>query len=244
MKKILGYLLLGLLVAVVYGTYTYFLACGGSPEEVVLSNTNTVLGVSSHGNISDGSYTNYTTLEGINEAGASDLFTITASQIKPTELYIRKGWVSPIQQESRRSGRRRRRQVDVEIPLYSEFSLTKREYVTPIYAITLADGKEIGAVIDSKYISMLEKGESVTLPIGKRLELSNELSAFFADPLNGGAQISSVYYALNDSWFAANASDIERNAIIYAVIVAVVLGGLLYYFAGNLLFDKKDEDED
>ena len=236
MKKILGFIAVAALMCATYGTYVYFAANGGSPKEQTLSQ-GTKTRDEVIGNISDGTFPNYTSVAQVQDA--SGVFTVTAKGVESTEILMRKGWVDRVQQEIKKVGRRRRT-TNVEIPLYSKssiFTINKREHKTPLYIITLEDGSKMGAAIDSKYVSKLGKGESVTLPIGKKIDMSDKVAVFCF----GGDKIDAVYYALNDSWYSENLSAINRNAIIYAVIALIVLGGALVYFGGGLFSDKKEE---
>ncbi len=235
MKKFLRIIVVFALMSAVYGTYIYFAANGGSPEEQTLAQ-----GAQTRdeaiGNISDGTFPNYTSAAQVQNV--SGVFTVTAKGIESTESLIRKGWVDRVQQETTRRSRRSRTK-NVEIPQYSKSSImtiNKREYKTPLYIITLEDGSKMGAAIDSKYVSILKKGENIILPIGKKIDMSDKMALYCF----GDDKIDALYYALNDSWYSENLSIINRNAIIYTVIALVVLGGALVYFGGGLFSDKKE----
>lgn len=235
MKSVLKYVVIVAIMVLSYGTYIYSAATGGSPEELTVAKSQVAEGVNPLGKVSNGSFTNYTTAKEFEERTTSEYLTVTASDIEETGVYMRKGWVGSTQEGRKRSGRGRSRATTKQVPTYSKFSVTNREYMVPVYVITLSGGGEVGALIDSKYVSALEDGETITLPIGQKVKISSNVVAFFAKEDNGGAKINSIYYALDDAWYAENASTIKTMAIVYAGIVFVILMGLFVMFGGKLM---------
>ena len=242
MKTILKYSVVVIVALVTYGSYIYFASTGGSPDEVTFTKNINGAVVDPLGKLSDGSFDNYVTAAEFELRPETEFLTVTASDIKETDLYMRKGWVGATIAVRKRVSRRRSRAVDKHIPRYAKFSITERKYMVPIYIITLADGGEVGATLESKYVSALKDGETVTLPIGNRVDVSPETEEFFAKKSNGGGEITSIYYSLNDEWYLRNSATVDNNAIMYAGAVFLVMAGLLALFARKLF--QSDEDEE
>jgi len=228
------YVTIAVMMIAAYGSYIYFAATGGSPDELTIAESQAIGGIYPLGKTANSSFYNYTSAKEV-ENTSSGYLTVTASAIKETGMYMRKGWVSSTIDVKKRSGRRRTRNVKTKIPTYSNFSIFHREYMVPIYAITLSDGGEVGAVISSKYVSALEDGETITLPVGRRVKMGPNTVAYFAKVGNGETQFNSIYYALDDEWYTENASSIKTMAVVYAVLIFVGLITLLIVFGKKLL---------
>ena len=106
---------------------------------------------------------------------------------------------------------------------------------SPFYIIALPDGVKILAQMDRSVakaaVKKIEKGEEVWLPIGKKLEVSEDAKELLKERcMEEEISTKSVFYAVDDEWQGKNADAVFWGKIgitIFVFILAVIILQLL-----------------
>lgn len=158
--------------------------------------------------------------------------TIEPLSIKPTGVYHLKNWVSRYS-TARRGGKRAKALVKV-----SKLNIQMLDY-NQFYLLELPDHNYIVAEIPEYLADAISRGESVTLPIGGRVSMTNsETLLDICDEYN--ASTAGVFYAMDDEWYESNDFMIAAIRIIPAGIVFLIVG-VLGITIGNKVFKVKEE---
>ena len=166
--------------------------------------------------------------------------TVKPVDIIPTNVYTLQPWADPY--EKVRSGRRSYTNGKPKDRVVQTDMLLSNEY-NRFYLLELQDGSHIFAQLPSQYVSAIEKGKDVTMPIGKR-EWFNDNSEIYLKEFceQYGAEVDCMLYFFNNEWYASNDTlflfvRIGGGFTLYLVLAFILLT------VSKKMFGINDEEE-
>ncbi len=226
MNKFLKYTGFVIVILIGYISYTASIVATQAPEtlEVGQGAQDTSIGFIDQSN----SIKKVSTLEQLKDVKSSELITLKVKNVEPTGIYLRKPWIGEIQHSKTRAGRYRYRDTQFSVREVSTSWYLQRHYRKTLYVVTLEDGTRVAAMIEPRYLSQAQNQSEITLPVGKKLNLSKALYSQLKNDGDSASESKHLFYGINDQWYKDNSTWITTKAIIIGVLVsgALILLGI------------------
>lgn len=214
-KKLLQYGIVLIILVLSYGVYLFFSAKGGNMPEETIRIDEVSQGEDPLGKFSDGWATEIRSREEWEKAGFSDYLVVTATDVIPTGVYVRKAWIGPYDAGSSNVHTKRRK---TPIPQESTNPLTDVIYMSQYYLIKLEDGSYINGLMEEQYVQKIKKEGRFTLPVGQKTgvtrraeEMLEEVTAQYQ------GEPTPVLYMIQDDWQREHQTDNQFTAILWGV---------------------------
>ena len=219
MKRIIQFIIVGIILAASYATFVFV-----HPENWI--NNNETISASDIAQKPMADYEGKMAGEGIVELQNADAFhalktydyvVVSPQNVIGTGVYELKRWVDPndLKKGILTNGRTYTsgQTVPNVVTNAVQAALDYNEY----YMIQLPDGSHILALFDSRYADSIAQGESVTLPIGRRLQTAKDALA----PLRSvcgqyDVDTSDTLYAFDDAWQESNQNTVFWIKLAFA----------------------------
>ena len=159
-----------------------------------------------------------------------DYVTVIPESIVKTDVYSLAKWADYYTKRSNGTSGRRRPEVK-----QSSFDLSAN--YCPYYIIELKDGTRILTQMNRGLAAKIEKGESVELPLGRKLGFLQTAKNMLS-PICKSLNVSTDYvlYTIDDNWQSKNADNIIFIKLVLSVILFFVLAVVLQLLADRLFF--------
>ncbi len=163
--------------------------------------------------------------------------TITPKKIIKTNVYSLAKWESYYQKKP--NGTTGRRRADAKKTNF-DFSAS----YTPFYIVELEDGGKILVQMNRGLAKRIEKGENVSLPLGRKIGFSNLAKKLLA-PICKKENVDDDYvlYTINNEWQKNNSTKIFLEKFALSFVLFIVLAVLLQLGVDKLIFEKKESKE-
>lgn len=159
--------------------------------------------------------------------------TIEPANIIATGIGARHPWVSAYTSSNRRGGPRKRPDVNRMIfDVLDEYG----EY----YLVQLPDSSYILAQMSADDARKLKAGQSVTLPIGRKSPVHQQVLANIKDICQEyDVDTDGVFYCINDKWNESHSFTVQLIRIGICILLTLVLGTILITIVDKI-FKVKD----
>ena len=164
-----------------------------------------------------------------------DYVTVTPKSVVKTDVYSLAKWADHYTKPTKTTRSRRRAEVQK-----TKFDVSAN--YTPYYIIELEDGTHILCQMNRGIADKIKKGETVELPIGKKLgflQKAKDLLEPICDEM--GASTDYVLYTIDNKWEEDNADMIFFVKVGVSVVFFFVLAVGAQVAVDKMFFDKKKD---
>lgn len=238
-KKILQGLIMVIILVISYGVY-FFVSTKGiqKPQESItateLSQKVDPVGKFAEGELSG--VTIVTSSEEFHKLNSLAKIQVTASEVIPTGVYVRKAWIGPYSASSSSTRFANRRKNP--IPQETTKPLADIEFMHQYYLIGLEDGTYITAILEDGYVKKIKEEGTFVLPIGRQEGVTSKAKTMLSSiAKEHNVDPTPVLYMIDNEWYAENQRNIFMKAMLWGIGTFIVL-----LVSAAFLFGKVFED--
>lgn len=204
MKKMIQFIIVGVILIVSYATYIFV-----HPENWIKNNdTISAAAIAENpledyaGKLPEADIPLLQSAEEFAAMTSRDFVTVSPSDVIPTGVYELKGWLNANDLKKASMGNGRMTSTGRTVPRVTTNAMIALDYYNEYYLIKLPDGGYIPALFDSRYIAEIKSGADVRLPVGKCLNTTTEaLSPLLSAGKDYDVDPKSTLYMFDNGWY-------------------------------------------